>query len=467
MNAFEKNLRSPREVAVDIVRVLQQAGYVAYLAGGCVRDALLGRVPKDYDVATNAMPDQVRGLFRYSRYVGESFGVVLIRRYGCSVDVATFRTEWGYKDGRRPTHVHFSDAQHDAQRRDFTINGLFEDPLAQEGVERIIDYVGGQQDLQDKTLRAIGDPDQRFSEDYLRMLRAVRITARLGFEIESNTAKAIRTNAQLLGEISRERIGQEVMWMLQSTDTPGNPQNPQNPQGSVSSSQASGISQPAQAIKLLQSLKLDGPVLDEQPMALPAVTVANLPSDTAYSTVLVAWMLDRHWFNTKSTNKDHAQQVQGFTQAVKGFINEAAQPIIARWRRALCLSNEHGHGLRGTLNLLPRGLSWPELGLAARKRLLADRLWPQVFKLLGAMTHADGVKHLLPTLTSESQKLLALGVAPQPWVNGNDLIALGVKPGPQLGRRLQAAYDAQLEGRFASRQEVLDWQKKTVSEPCL
>src|SRR5438067_13328797 len=163
-----------------VLRGLREAGHVAYFAGGCVRDVLLGLEPKDYDVATDAHPQKVRSLFRSTAAVGQAFGVILVRLGKSVVEVATFRSDGRYVDGRRPEDVRFTTAEEDAKRRDFTINGLFFDPLE----DRVIDYVGGQEDLTARRLRAIGDPWQRFEEDHLRLLRAVRFAARFDLEIE-------------------------------------------------------------------------------------------------------------------------------------------------------------------------------------------------------------------------------------------------------------------------------------------
>ena len=171
---------------MEIVSRLQQAGHVAYFAGGSVRDRLLGQEPKDYDVATSALPDQVQKLFpRVTALTGKSFGVVRVLVGEASYEVATFRHDVAYEDGRRPVAVRFTTAEEDAQRRDFTINGLFYDPLA----DQIIDHVGGQADLQARTLRAIGDPAARFAEDHLRLLRAIRFATRLNFKIEERRGR--------------------------------------------------------------------------------------------------------------------------------------------------------------------------------------------------------------------------------------------------------------------------------------
>src|SRR5262245_37039879 len=205
-----------REFAVQVVRKLQEAGFVALWAGGCVRDYLLGHPPDDYDVATSARPEQVRELFgpRRTRAVGASFGVMLVHAPQHSgahdVEVATFRTEGPYLDGRRPEHVTFATAEEDAQRRDFTINGMFFDPVA----ETVLDYVGGRGDLERHLVRAIGDPRARLGDDKLRMLRAVRITARFDFALDEATAKAIREMAGEILVVSQERIAQELKKML-------------------------------------------------------------------------------------------------------------------------------------------------------------------------------------------------------------------------------------------------------------
>ena len=420
------------DATVQIVRRLTEAGHKAYLAGGCVRDRLLGVEPKDYDVATDAEPDVVRRCFRSSRFVGESFGVVLVpirhNRQQHLIEVATFRTEWGYTDGRRPTHVTFSDAEHDATRRDFTINGLFEDPLAASDDERIIDYVEGLPDLERGVIRAIGDADTRFGEDYLRLLRAVRFAARFGFEIESATARAIERYAKRLGKISRPRIGQEVMAML----TPG------------------PDAHPLQAAGLIQDSHLDGPVLTESHATPPLATLGALSNDAAYPTALAAWLTVR-LYSSAGSGADVLDAA-------------AAEDAAGRWRRALCLSNGHHDQLRQVLRAAVNARSWPTLPLARRKRLLAHPIWPQAAALLQASAAAGRDVEVTEQVLNESRSLLEQDVAPEPLVNGDDLIEIGLRPGPRLGRLLDAVYDAQLEGCVRDRAEALDWvRRETLS----
>jgi tRNA nucleotidyltransferase/poly(A) polymerase len=418
--------RTAREAAVNIVRILRDAGYVAYLAGGCVRDALLGLEPKDYDVATDARPEAVRKLFQRSRYVGESFGVVLVYVGGHPIEVATFRSEWGYEDGRRPTRVHFTDAEHDAQRRDFTINGLFADPLqrdGQTGGDRIIDFVGGRADLQARLVRAIGDPQERFAEDYLRMLRAVRFAARLDFQIEGKTAAAIRPSAKYLGQISRERIGQEVQWMLTGA-------------------------RPALAAWWIQQLRLDSAVLNEDHLDVEAATLRRLSAEAQFPTALAAWMIDR-------------QVGPATLEAAEDFVEHRAEVVVPRWRTALCLSNDDRDGLRAVLSLLAQAHRWPQLKVAQRKRLLAKGAWGQTMLLLHALADAAPAREI----DQQSRALIAEGVAPPPLVTGEDLIALGLAPGPVFGQLLDQVYDAQLEGRVTTRDQALGFLNEHTPTP--
>src|SRR6266478_3822084 len=198
-------------MANSICETLRGRGYQALLVGGCVRDLLLGREPADYDVSTDATPEQVMALFPESVAVGAQFGVILIPRDGLKVEVATFRSDIGYSDGRHPDSVVYSKtAEEDLQRRDFTINGL----LMRHDTGEVLDYVGGQTDLRAKVIRAIGEPDRRFTEDKLRMLRAVRFAARFGFEIEPDTFNAVRRHVKEIGQVSPERMRDELTKML-------------------------------------------------------------------------------------------------------------------------------------------------------------------------------------------------------------------------------------------------------------
>jgi len=451
----------PDQAARKVIDVLRDAGHTALLAGGCVRDRLLGIEPKDYDVATDAPPERVVELFHRAQLVGEAFGVALVRIGGQPIEVATFREEWGYSDGRRPDSVKYSDAPHDAQRRDFTINGLFcdvtgtsggaafqDDPVTKEvqGLGTVIDFVGGLADLEAERVRAIGSPGKRFSEDYLRMLRAVRFAARLGFEIEADTATAIRLHAGKLSEISRERIGQEVQAML----TPSHAAVPTQRQ-----------SDPARAVDLMQSLGIDGPTLMEPKQSEPVRVVDHLNQSElpepgfGYASVLAAWLLDRAWCS--DARAQHDRDGQGLRLWLA-----SGEPgrVVKRWRKALNLSNDQTQALTAALSGLETALRWPELRVAHRKRLLARANWPDVAGLVDAVGRVTGFDAWRETVLGEAEALLAHGVAPDPLLDGQDLIDAGLKPGPTFGRLLDEAYSQQLEGELADRDAALAWLKR-------
>lgn len=481
--------RRARQAAVTIVRVLRTAGHVAYLAGGCVRDEVLGLEPADYDVATDAPPQRVRTLFRRTAEVGAAFGVVLVtptrdeeaqtqirepptqpppaqnpgtgpsepqapaggpgttprqdqpvsERAPASwspatIEVATFRSEGPYSDRRRPDTVRFSDARSDALRRDFTVNALFLDPLphvppnaddaARESpppalarVPRgvVIDYVGGLEDLRRRVLRAVGDPLQRFAEDHLRALRAVRIAARLNFEIEPATAQAAREQARELAGISRERIGEEIRRML---------------------------THPARrrAVALLEAFELDGPVLNEPHTLSRNVFLdddAGPPPpepDWVYPRALAAWALDRG------------------LQPHPGPIAD----LVSRWRVALCLSNQERDRLEAMLShlsLMKR--RWPTLSTAGQKRTVNEgqaAFWHALALLERAdPTAAERIRSRVRELATRPP-----GLAPPPLLGGEDLIRLGLTPGPRFKVILEAVYDAQLEGQIATRDQALE-----------
>jgi len=411
-----------RRAAERIVHALRHAGHTAYFAGGCVRDMLLGYNPKDYDVATDARPEQVAARFRRTLYVGEAFGVVLVRLDGADVEVATFRAESGYADRRRPDHVEFTDPQHDAQRRDFTINGLFYDPLNQE----VIDYVGGQHDLHARLIRAIGNPDQRFDEDYLRMLRAPRFAARLGFTIEPRTRRAIEQEAPRLGLISRERIGMEMNQMLAAVTR-------------------------TRAAELCQTLALDAPALDDECLPGPLPVLAELPPDAGYPAALAAWAVDRAVNRTRGP-------------ARQALDNLPVAPLVQRWRDALSLSNDQRDILASALQRLPRILDWAERTAAEKKRLLARNDWTTLANLARAFIRAHGGANL-DALDHEIQQLHAEGVAPTPLITGDDLIAQGLTPGPRFKHILDTVYDAQLENRVQSRDAALTLARQLAANP--
>ena len=396
-----------RRIAAEVVQTLQTSGHEAYFAGGCVRDQIMGNTPEDYDIATSARPEQVMELFPRSMHVGVAFGVVMVRHHGRPMEVATFRSDGVYSDGRRPDSVTYTTAEHDAQRRDFTCNGLFFDPVTQ----KLIDYVGGQADINAKILRAIGEPPHRFREDHLRMMRAIRFAARLQFSIEPVTWAAIVANAEKLSEISRERIGQELRKMLV------------HPQRCV-------------AVKLL----LNGGLLHTfWPEHLePTVKENNLPmlsalpGKTSFPLALAAMLLDL---------------------TVRRAHNSASVAMLCTaLQENLVLSTEETQWTQWLLNNLPTLAQWRTLRLAAFRRLLAH-IWSSDLLTLYATAHPDDAE--VRPLTERITELKKKPLTPDRFVNGSDLIAMGVQPGPRFKLWLEELYDRQLENNFADRAVAL------------
>jgi len=420
---------SAREAAFDVAQRLHDAGYLAYFAGGCVRDRLRGEEPKDYDVATDAAPQSVRKLFPSAIGVGEAYGVMLVRRQGHSIEVATFRSDGSYTDGRHPDDVRFGDPKADALRRDFTINGLFEDPRH----GGIIDFVGGQADLKSGLIRAIGDPLARLNEDRLRALRGVRFSARFGYLIDPLTRHAMQETGDLRG-VSRERIGQELRRMFAD---PGR----------------------AVAAAEMQRLGLDRSVLEESGLPAGATPrLAGLPAGARFEAALAAWLLDR--------------QVAGDDHSVA-----AALSTLRRWGRSLVLSNgeldlasaivKHVKDLErlsgGGVLLGGPGPRWSSQPRAWRKRCAASAGFGEAL-VIHATTdegHSQGVAADVALLEAEPG-----GLAPPPLVSGDDLIhLLRLAPGPLFKSLLREVYDEQLEGRVASREEGLAFVRARAIHP--
>jgi poly(A) polymerase len=395
---FERALPEDAGGALAIVRTLVAAGHQALLAGGCVRDLLLGLIPQDYDVATDAPPERVSALFRPTRHVGAQFGVVLVKQRRQWIEVATFRAEGPYLDGRRPVHVTLSDARHDATRRDFTINGMFLDPVGRQ----VVDYVGGHADLDARLIRAIGEPAQRFDEDYLRLLRAVRFAARLDYEIEPVTLATIREHAPLLAKVAAERVREELEKML----------------GHPARQRAWTLCRQCGLLPYLWPGA--GWSADEQRVV--DAFLARVPPDAPFALVLAVLLARR------------------------------SRPEIERIARALTLSNEQ----RETTAWLvahqaalddPHGPTLAEL-----KKLMVNRAFGALMVLIRARIQD------LANLTSLEKRIAAIppeSVQPPPLVTGDDLLARGLTPGPIYKQLLDALYTRQLNEELCSRPEAL------------
>jgi poly(A) polymerase len=407
---------TPHEAAgLAVVRRLRERGFVAYFAGGCVRDRLLGQPPKDVDVATSATPDEVRASFRRTVEVGAAFGVIRVREQGTEVEVATFRADGSYTDGRRPESVRFSTPEEDAKRRDFTINGMFFDPVTEE----VKDFVGGREDLARGVVRAIGDPEARFAEDRLRLLRAPRFAARLGFTIDGATAGAARLHAAELasGAVSQERIHHELDRIL------------------THASRARGLT-------LVAELGLLPHALPEAALDIPRV-VAALAALPARADPHLAWAVALHragpdgayaaMERLKASN-DARARVQAI---VEGAASARALPGWTAPARIRFLRRKDLH----------------EVLLALRALLAAGGELPGPADVLEAAWRAAQADQG-PT-----------GLDAKKFILGADLQKAGVPPGPAYSRVIQAVEDAQLEGRVRTKTEALAMALELARQP--
>ncbi len=403
--------------AIEIVGKLRSAGHVALFAGGCVRDALLGREAKDYDVATTARPEEVRKLFGHKRTlaVGASFGVIMVLgpKEAGQVEVATFRTEGEYLDGRRPESVEFCTPEEDAKRRDFTINGMFYDPIE----ERVLDFVGGAADLTARIIRAIGDPHERVKEDKLRMLRAVRFAATLDFSLDRTTADAIREMSSELIVVSVERITQELKKMLVDVHR-------------------------RRAIELAEDVGL-------MRIIFPELDPIRRESEWQF-TLRQLELLER----------------PSFELAMAALLKPLSdKSVVEKVCRRLKLSNEECDRIAWLVAHQKDLDDAPRLSLAALKRILAHPYRDDLLNLERADRIANSTS-LEPIEFCEDflARTPAEVLDPIPFVTGDDLIALGFKPGPRFKSVLVVIRDAQLNLQIANREEGLamvqtEWNK--------
>ncbi len=404
--------------------MLRDAGHVAYLAGGCVRDMLLGIEPKDFDVATDAPPTRVRELFKKTQAVGQAFGVILVRTRISVIEVATFRSDGDYTDGRHPESVRFATAEEDARRRDFTINGLYFDPI--EG--SVIDFVGGRDDLEKRLLRAIGNAEARFAEDHLRMLRAVRFAARFDLTIEPATAEAVRRDAHLLPRISGERIADELRDMLVA-DTRKRAFTELWSLGLIGFTL--GIHEPIPTLNVERSLV----------MALP---VKGSAKQISFPVALFCAMVDLRW------------QASGLTHDILGNLTPPeVSKIVSLARHTLKLSNEESDEMHAIAKLSHTLLNTRDHPVAMLKRTVAHPHYLSMRQLLSAI-HTTGVaRERIEVIDSRLDALADIDCAPMPFLTGANLIEAGFQPGPAFKSVLEQVYDAQLENRIDCHEEAM------------
>ncbi len=424
-------------VATDVVRRLRAAGYETYLAGGCVRDRLLGRDPGDFDVATAAPPEVVRKLFRRTVAVGAKFGVILVLDGDAQFEVATFRSDDAYVDGRRPSAVHFATAEKDAQRRDFTINALFQDPISGE----VIDFVGGQADLRGGIIRAIGDAGARIAEDRLRMLRAVRFAARFGFRIEPATHAAIVAAAPSVTDMAAERIGDEIVKMLT--------------EGAARTSFELLAATALLDVVLPEVAAMRG--VEQSPDYHPEgdvwthtlLLLEQLPSGVSESLALGCLLHDVAKPRCQGRREDGRITFYGHPDVGA----EMAAAIVQRLKRSRETWERVAYLVRSHLRLVQA----PEMRLSTLKRMLAEDGFDELLELARIDALASNKDLQFVDFCERRRRELAAAVRPPRLLGGDDLIAMGFAPGPRLGEVLRALETAQLEGEVTTRDDAQAW----------
>ena len=419
--------------ALAVVHELREAGYRALLAGGCVRDLLMEREPKDWDVATDADPAAVRELFARTVPIGIEFGIVTVILDDGQYEVARFRSDGEYADGRHPSRVDFSEPQEDARRRDFTINGLFYDPV----VGELIDFVDGRADIDAKIVRAIGDPSQRLAEDYLRMVRAVRFAARLGFAIDEGTAAAIAAGADRIQSVSAERLRDELTMIL----TEGG---------------ASRGMQLLMELGLLRAIIPEVAAMDgvaQPPEFHPEgdvwTHVRLMLDQLDRPTPTLAWGVLLHdvgkppTFSVSDRIRFHDHDTQGA---------RLAEAICARLR----MSNQQRERIRDLTAHHMRFRNVREMRASKLKRFLREEYFGELLELhridcVASHGLLDLYEYCREQLRAEGDEDLQ----PVPLLTGRDLIAMGFAPGPPFKAMLAAVEDAQLEGLVSNREQAV------------
>ncbi len=429
-----------KKLALQIVRTLKQNGHEAYFVGGCVRDLLLKKTPKDFDIATDAVPDKIRTLFSKTVPVGAKFGVMLVVLDGHSFEVATFRTDEGYQDGRRPTGIRFTNAKEDALRRDFTINGLFLDPMT----GRVMDWVEGQKDLKKKIIRAIGHPDKRFTEDKLRILRAVRFASVVGFKIEPKTFASIKKHAKTIHQVSQERIRDELIKMFTGPH-------------------------PGVALALLDKTRLLKELLPEveKMKGVQQPKAYHPEGDVFVHTRLLMQQLK------------HPSTVLAFGC----LLHDVGKPDTYRRSDRIRFNGHDRVGAKITQSILER-LRFPN---DLKDKIVACVDGHMRFKDVKKMRESTLKKfmqrntfeteleqHKIDCLASHGdisnwrflrKKVKTLSkeeIKPKPLINGRDLLDLGYPEGPLIGKILRAVEEAQLDGKLSTKDEAISWVRREI-----
>ena len=425
--------------AREVVRTLHRAGYETYFVGGCVRDRLLGREPEDWDVATAAHPQQAAPLFAATREVGRHFGVLQVRVDAVWIEVATFRSEGAYSDGRRPDSVRFTDARNDAERRDFTVNALFFDPES----ARVVDFVGGENDLRARLVRAVGDPSARFAEDWLRLLRCVRFACKLEFEIEPLTWAALRAAAPHIVTTSAERVRDELLAMLTGPA----------PRRALELLAASGLLDvllpEVAALRGVEQSPDHHPEGDVWQHVLQMFDHVREPSPELALGILL-----------HDIGKPVTRRLQGERTTFYGHV-EAGIDIATRVLDRLRVSNATREVVLAEIGQHMRFLDTPRMKQSTRRRFVLQPHFDTILELhrLDSLGSSGDLSRW-QLCRDEMERFEPQRELARPLLDGNDLQYAGLAPGPALGRALHALVDAQLEGEVGDRDAAWAWLRK-------
>jgi len=461
----------PKSTAKTIVERLQRAGFSAFWVGGCVRDFLLGREPQDFDIATDAKPEQVEKLFKRTIAIGKKFGVMVVVEGKQQFQVATFRAESDYQDGRRPEKVVFASAEADAQRRDFTVNGLFYDPL----MEKIHDWVGGEKDLRAKIIRTIGAPKERFAEDHLRLLRAVRFAAQLDFKIEPKTFAAIQSLAPKIKGISAERIRDELIKLFAPPKL-GAPASCRRVAASRIVELAGGTPALPGAVRGLDLLRDSGLLEHILPEVTATISCEQSPDYHPEGSVFnhIRLMLSQLPANASKSLPwavlfhDIAKPLTMERDAITGAIHfyghdkigaVMAEKILERLRFPRKQIDEIAVCVKHHMQFK----DVPQMRKATLRRLLLRETFPLELELhrldcLGS----HGSLEVYNFLLEHAEELKKKPALRPPLLTGKDLIALGMKPGPAMGALLYEIREKQLSDELKNSREAKAWAKKQI-----
>ena len=428
-----------KDTATAITKTLIDAGHKAFFAGGCVRDELLEKEPKDYDIATSATPEQVLELFPHSDAIGAHFGVILVKKDGAAFEIATFRHDGSYSDGRHPDSVSFTSPENDAMRRDFTINGLFKNPLTGE----IVDFVHGKVDIEERYIRAIGKPEARFQEDALRLLRAIRFSTLLEFDIEPRTWKAIQENAHLLKKISVERISGEFNKIL------------------LSPQRATGI----------QLLVDSGLIRHFLPEVLDLIGCEQPPQFHPEGDV---------YTHTKIM-LDMLQDDPSLELCLSVLLHDIGKPATYSYDQEADRIRFNGHDSLGATmaTTILKRLRYPNNCIESVSSMVANHMSfmhvqqmkkAKVKRFMARETYQDemelhrvdcgssnGITENYDFLRAQEEIFANEPLIPTPLLKGKDLIDRGLKPGPQFKEILLNLQSEQLEGSINTREEAESW----------